>query len=55
MNIKFALIVAFLATFCIFEVHSKGKIYEDVDDLLQKQAAAHHSDTIHPTPTSIIE
>ena len=53
MNIKFALILVVLATLCIFEVHSKGKTYEDVEDLVKKQEA-HQTTSTHITPTSTI-
>ncbi len=54
MNIKSALILVFVSTICLLEVHSKGKVYEDVEDLMKKQAAAHQTSTTHLSPTSTI-
>ena len=45
MNIKFALILVFLATLCIFEVHSKGKTYDDVEDIIKQEA--HQTTSTH--------
>jgi hypothetical protein len=45
MNIKFALILVILATLCIFEVHSKGKTYEDVEELIKQ--ATHQTTSTH--------
>jgi hypothetical protein len=53
MNIKSALILLFVSTICLLEVNSKGKVYEDVEDLMKKQAA-HQSSTTHLTSTSTI-
>lgn len=52
MNIKSALILVFVSTICLLEVNSKGKVYEDVEDLLKKQAASHQTSTTHLTSTS---
>jgi len=53
MNIKSALILVFVSTICLLEVNSKGKVYEDVEDLMKKQAA-HQSSTTHLTSTSTL-
>lgn len=36
MNIGFKLIIVSMASLLILQVHSKGKTYEDVEDLMKK-------------------